>query len=92
MSAHKIFVFMKNADQTEGRGPMVPVCGFTDKTEAQKVADRLEPYGFSGQFNEVREFTVYNKAEDFPGYPSDENLKKHALAKLTAQEKKLLGL
>lgn len=84
-----IYLVSFNADSTEGRGPMVPKEIFTTRKEAQKFADRNEPYGYPGQFNSVEEFSLWEKAEDVV---TEEDLRKSALAKLTSDERKALNL
>lgn len=86
-----LYTVQMNSDTTEGRGQMV-IKGVTpNKEEAQKVADKFEPYGHSGQFNRVGVIPYFETAEEFPDYPSEKNLRKKALAKLTPLEKKALG-
>jgi hypothetical protein len=86
-----IYIVFENADKTEGRGPMVPVACFLNQKHAKKVANMNEPYGHSGQFCEVREFPLCSNVDDYID-AREEKVRRTALAKLTEEEKKLLGL
>lgn len=82
-----------NIDTTEGRGPMVLKVIVPRLPDAQKIADNLEPYGHSGQFNRVEDLgaITYESYEDWKSN-NDAAVKEQALAKLTAREKRVLRL
>ena len=91
---------MVNTDQTEGRGPMKPHAYFTDLDEAKKVNNDprfFRKFGVMGtqgssEYNIKKEnITLFYTAEEY--FNEDKNLmRKNALAKLTPEEKELLGL
>ena len=82
-----------NADTTEGRGPMVLEVVVPDMAEAHKIANALEPYGHAGQFTEVKDLDAitYESYKDWKEN-NDAAVKAKALAKLTAKERRVLGL
>jgi hypothetical protein len=60
-----IWIVLENFDKCEGKGPMVPKCAATTAATAKRIANEFEPYGNSGQFNDVRELTIYETADEF---------------------------
>lgn len=46
-----MYMLTVNADMTEGRGPMVPIAFFTNKSDAEILAYGIEPYSLN-QFQE----------------------------------------
>lgn len=101
----KIYVVLRNADFTEGRGPMLFHAAFTSGEEAIKyVANQFGIFG-SAQHVERNKYNHYAYAN---GYQIDEVVlhdnaeaieenerriaKDKALAKLTKEEQQLLGL
>jgi hypothetical protein len=85
------YVAMGNSDTVEGRGPMKPLAAFWNKTLAAKVS--ANEGGCMGQKQEphVNEMPVFDDEADREEYKSGE-AKRKALAKLTPQEKHILGL
>ena len=92
----------KNADMTEGRGPMVPVAAFLEEDDAWGLADRhcgvmghRPPSGSwrGEQYGDwtVTPLTVYASLEE---YQQGENsrVRTSALNKLSQEEKIALGL
>lgn len=98
-----IYLVMQNSDLTEGRGPMIFKAAFLEPGDALKYAKAIEPYGAEvsvgrykssyayGQFTEVVETNLF---ENFASKVDIDNeiKRKEALQKLTAEERKLLGL
>ena len=98
----KVFAIQKNQDQTEGRGPMVDVYYSNNKELALKIVSHplfYKKYGVQGcppyKGGELdvkeREFIILNSMEDFFKIEQDQKTKV-ALAKLTEEEKEILGL
>ena len=93
------YVAFKNADGTEGRGPMVPVKGFDNKQAADDYIDaqpgvmgRREKWSAQAYGDwQVRTFYLFSTAEEALAAEQDDR-RKAALKKLTDEEKKLLGL
>jgi hypothetical protein len=97
----KVFSINRNADTNEGRGPMVTMAYMNSKEEALKVVDdpRFARYCVQGihrpgsEHSAVAEINlhIYQTAEQFwNGIESQ--ARRAALAKLTAEDRKLLGL
>lgn len=93
-----IWMTRKNADMTEGRGPMVDVAAFSKESDARNFIDgkpgvmgrvlnwSKEKYGDW----EADPITVYDTISE---YEDDHTklLKEKALAKLTSEERRILG-
>lgn len=81
----KVYMTKRNADMTEGRGPMVNDLCFLHRKDANDYIDTK--YGDW----EVKEIEVleYNVAE---AMKEKKRIKKAALAKLTNKELEILGL
>jgi hypothetical protein len=88
---HTVYAVRCNVDTTEGRGPMVVKCLADNPTTAQAIADKLEPYGHSGQFNNVEPMIMFSSLVEYNEY-QDGAVKRAALTKLNDVEKKVLGL
>jgi len=106
MKTIKLYELSRNSDQTEGRGQNVPVAYFEDLTQVLKVNDDerfWKKYGVMGtpyksingglpyNINE-RTICVYDRAEDFFESYDKQTKIDRAMAQLTEEEKKLLGL
>lgn len=103
---NRIYIVLKNADFTEGRGPMVFHNAFTTPALACDYVRVQEGiYGSKQEVEVVREKDVYARGNGYdilesPLYSSldqvltfeKEILKAQALAKLSAAERKALGL
>lgn len=87
----KVYVVFRNADLNEGRGPMLVEAICEKQTDANVVADSAEPYGHRGQFCQVEAWPVLATAGEYLDQKT-RKLKEKALAKLTSEEKKVLGL
>lgn len=101
----KIFIVFRNADFTEGRGPMLFHSAFSDGEEAIRYVEeqggiygspqRVErgKYGYFAHANgyHIKEVALHGSAEDIKK-SQEEAARKTALAKLTARERKLLDL
>lgn len=61
-----------NVDTNEGRGPIVLKYLLENKKDAQKIADELEPYKHSGQFNNVQELDLFNNYEEYSGIAGEQ--------------------
>ena len=93
----------KNSDSTEGRGVTVPtgIC-FWDKADALLFvkSDRYRKYGVMGGLGSEYDIktkttklpVIYSSIEEYDKINDVENIRKQALEKLTAQERKVLGL
>lgn len=94
-----VYLTQRNADLTEGRGPMVIDKCFANKKHAEDYIDaqtgvqnRTGPWSNKEDGDWiVTPIKVYYKAVDAVK-ENNEKLKKSALAKLTPAEKKALGL
>ncbi len=87
-----VYVAMGEIDSIEGKGGMTPIAYFFDKQLAEEVSrkeggcmnmPRQAPY--------VKEVMVFESAQDRASYTNGV-VKLQALAKLTAEEKLVLGL
>lgn len=79
----------RNQDQTEGRGPMVPIAYFFHKTDAQRAA---KGHGVMGVGDgDVVQVKVYESFDDW-GEGRRIELRERALSKLTPEERKALGV
>lgn len=98
----EVFIVQMNADQTEGRGPMIPVAGFNSYDHALKTVmdPRYKKYCVMGVHSpsnakyDIRDkpLTVYDTPEEFWLSHDDEEKRKRARAKLTDEEARLLGI
>lgn len=100
----RAYVVKKNADMTEGRGPMIPVAYFLYEDVAWGFADqhtgvmgrrpnsgtwRMEKYGdWEVEEIDIQEITNIPDLKQ----QQQEEKKRQALAKLTQEERDLLGL
>ncbi len=84
-----IYAAERNADSTEGRGPMVPIAYFDNESDAKKAAVGHGVMGYGD--GEVKAIKVYASIEDWQN-GEQEDLRKKALAKLSPAEIKALGL
>ena len=80
-----IFVVRRNADMTEGRGPMVTDKAFATAHEASRYIESKGSYDRS--FYDVEALPVYDVAPN----PVDE-IRERAMKKLSHEEKMALGL
>lgn len=84
-----VYIVMVNADAAEGKGPMVPHCVCEDYKLAAKIAVDLEPYGISGQFNNVMKMPI---TKSYVTKREKDKIRLKALSKLTEEEKDALGV
>lgn len=82
-----IYVARKNQDQTEGRGPMVPIGYFYTKADAEKAVAGLGPMGIG----DVETGKLWENYDDYKS-GNDEAILRRALDKLTPEEKRVLGI
>jgi hypothetical protein len=102
MNTTKLFELTHNSDQTEGRGYAVGIGFVNSLAEAKKIVDdpRWKKYCVMGvhtpgsHYYDIREVDVvlFSNAEEFWELHSIEAKKKAALAKLTDEDKVILGL
>jgi hypothetical protein len=93
-----IHIVRKNADSTEGSGPMVPIKYITDYEAAVAYVEaQPDPYGRVRSWNANRygdlsleEVPVFESLDEIDDYAAID-IKAQALAKLTEQEKRALG-
>ncbi len=92
MIKYKVYEVTVNSDMTEGRGPMRHLAFFTDQNDAELAG---EPHkimgvgkGHSVKFKELRIYQSLNEYTERTAY----SLRKSALAKLTDDEKRALGI
>ena len=97
MRSYTFYVVTRNSDLTEGRGTSLPVAHFYDLAEAKRAAsdkDLVAQYGVWGSgplgISQVQIFG-YDSLEEYKDRQAL-NVKDRALAKLTAEERKVLGL
>jgi len=94
-----VFGVYRNADQTEGRGPMVLSKLFASREVAEHyVVAQPDPYGRQREWRdgrygdwELRDHAVFQSLEEIEECVADE-AKRRALAKLTDEDKRALGL
>lgn len=95
----KVYMTFRNADTTEGRGPMVPDRCFTKLKDANDYIDlQSGVMGRKAKWSEqkhgdwyVSEVNVYDSLGDAE-HQRTEEIKRNALSKLSLEEKTLLGL
>lgn len=95
----KIYQTYRNSDETEGRGPMVADMVFLHKEHAERYIDEQPGVmGCRAQWSKQKYGDWEIKTIDVIDYDvieaglKETKLKIAALAKLTTEEKKLLGL
>lgn len=86
-----VFVVEQNVDLDEGRGPYVVKAVVANEFDALTIADTLEPYHHRGQFTKVTQMLLLTNAEQYI-VEQQKLLREKALAKLTKDERKVLGL
>jgi hypothetical protein len=89
----------KNSDSVEGRGHSVPVVRFKAIQDAHELAESkkfYERHGCMGTKGGIgvskKEVLVYESIDEYKEIHGKEELKRIALAKLTDEDKKVLGL
>jgi hypothetical protein len=87
---NKIYIVMANEDRTEGRGRNVPYYYCNNAPLAELLAKGMGPMGASDGY--VEEVWLLEELEDRSRAVEMKEIKKRALAKLTAEEKKALDL
>lgn len=101
----KVYVVLRNADSTEGRGPMLLHAAFSDGEEAIKYVEKQGgifgskqevvrgKYGHyaSGNGYQIVEQPVYKSGEDIETIER-EQLRARALGKLSEEEREVLGI
>lgn len=87
----KVYLVMKNADLTEGRGPMLVEAVVDNEADAKLIAVENEPYRQFGQFCEVKIMPVLSNSSEYIKQKKIEAIAR-AKAKLTREERVLLGL
>lgn len=95
-----IYIAQKNADTTEGRGPMINVCAFFTFEEAAKFVDdkpgvmgRREKWSekkWGGDWK-ILPIAVFDNVAEYESEHQEE-LRQAALKKLTLEERRILGL
>ena len=94
-----IYGAYRNADETEGRGPMRLVLLLADRDEMVKYIEaQPDPWHRHCTWRdnrygdwEMREHRVFQSAEEVDEYAAGEP-RRRALAKLTDEDKRVLGL
>lgn len=96
-----IFLALKNADMTEGRGPMVTEAAFAKEIDANTFTDkqpgvmgRMSEKGWSKEKYgdwEVKPLVVFESLEEKIAWDNGKT-RRRALAKLTPEERAALGL
>ena len=85
----RIWEVWVNSDSTEGRGPMVLHARFLDHDEAVAEAIGKGPMGCSD--GEVRQAVAFKNRQQFLKH-RDEDLRQRVLKRLSAEERRVLGL
>lgn len=88
---YKVYPAQQNADLTEGRGPMVTKALFTSEGDAQRAAETLEGVMGHGHGKVGAPIVVYQSLAEYMDERYGE-VRKQALAKLTREERRALGL
>tara|TARA_R110000737_G_scaffold268697_3_gene276091 strand:- start:198 stop:503 length:306 start_codon:yes stop_codon:yes gene_type:complete len=99
MKTFEYYSVNRNSDQTEGRGHSIPVASFLHKIDARTLSEDTEfckKHGIMGSSQGIHvsseTITIYESVESYKKLNGLEHLKRMALAKLTDQDKILLGL
>lgn len=87
----EIWTATQNADLTEGRGPMVPKGHFFDRGDAEKAALALPGVMGIGNGEVSGPIKVYDNYAEWAG-EHYAKARASGLAKLTADERRALGL
>lgn len=87
-----IYLAGYNSDTTEGRGPTVYVAAFASREDAEAAC--LDLPGVFGTKNTTKpkEMVMYNSYEEWAEKHHEAELRRKALAKLTDEEMRALGL
>lgn len=89
----KVWGAYSNTDKTEGRGGMQLDGLFTKEEDAKKRAKGQGVMGYGdGNVKEVHIFESYEEYRDITDKERRAKLRRSAMAKLTTQEKLVLGL
>lgn len=102
MKIIELWACLKNQDQTEGRGPMEVVCYAKDESTALEIVNLpvfwgkhgvqgCRPYGDGKYDVSLKSLLIFDSVGEYVSHSKDEKVKK-ALAKLTTEDKRLLGL
>lgn len=102
MQSRKLYEITYNSDQTEGRGYTISLGFVTTQAEAFKIVDdkRFARWCVMGVHNPgserynvlERTIDIYDTAEEFWEKHDVVEKRKRALAKLTPEDRKVLGL
>jgi hypothetical protein len=84
-----IWAARRNADSTEGRGPMIVIGMFEDQQAATRAASGWGVMGVGD--GDVEPMIVYESFREYNDEKTKE-LKNKALAKLTREDREVLGL
>lgn len=86
-----IYIVFKNADQTEGRGPMMAVEAFEFREHAYNYISSVTKNDASSEIKQgwwdIREFVLHSEE-----FKKEDTERQKALSKLTERERELLGL
>lgn len=99
----EVFSTYRNSDPTEGRGPMVLDFTFSDREDAVSyIESSKDPYGRTRSWNgdrygdwEIKPVRVLESLAEVPeadAYAERQRIRKIALAKLSDEEKLVLGI
>jgi hypothetical protein len=78
-----VYIVLENNDKAEGRGPMIPVCAFRTKEDADHAAAIL----FAA---DVKILPLFDSHHEFDSHQSTTE-RDAALKKLTTRERAILG-
>lgn len=87
------YVVMRNSDQTEGKGPMYLLddAVFIDSNDASQVQRTRKKNSGVWIEDEIREVLIFDNFREYREY-LDGKVRAKALAKLSDEEKKVLGV
>ncbi len=91
MKQINVFEVRENADNIEGRGPMIHVAYFTNVADANRAAKGKGVMGVRDNEVNKTQLTVFDSYDEYIEKVT-ENTRNQALAKLTRAEKIALGL
>ncbi len=89
LMSYIVYLAQRNSDLTEGRGRSVNIAAFSSKADATRAARGWGVMGVGD--GDVKTLEVFSTFDEY-GNEQDEKVRRQALAKLTPEEQRSLGL